>query len=68
MLSLIAGLTSGLMGIGGGFIAKGQHNKFADYLNKQEVKMPGAMDTAESIFQGNASQGLPGKETIEDDI
>lgn len=68
MLSLIAGLTSGLMGIGGGFIARNQHNKFADYLDKQKVTMPGAMGAAESIFQGNASQGLPGKETIEDDI
>jgi len=67
-LSLIAGLTSGLVGVGGGLLAKKAHNKFADYLDKQEVKMPGAMDTAEGIFQANASQGLPGKETIEDDI
>jgi hypothetical protein len=67
-LSLIAGIASGLANIGGGLLARRSHNKYADFLNEQKVEMPGAIGAAESEFRGMASQGLPGKDAIADDI
>jgi hypothetical protein len=67
-LPLIAGLASGLANIGGGMLAQRSHNKYADFLDEQKVKMPDAIGSAEAEFRGMASKGLPGKETIADDI
>lgn len=67
-LGLVTGLLSTLVGAGSGLLANKSHRDFADYLNDQKFTMPTAMDSAESEFRNIASKGLPGKETIEDDI
>ncbi len=67
-LPLIAGGVSLLGNVIGGALAKRSHNKYADYLDDQKVEMPGAIGQAETEFRGMASQGLPGKDAIADDI
>jgi len=66
-LGLMAGINAAL-GLGGGIMGKIKHDDYANLLEDQELNMPGAMGSAESIYQGLASQGLPGKETIQDSI
>jgi hypothetical protein len=67
-MSLLLGLGGAVASGVAGVFAKRQHNKFADYLNENDLAMPESMSSAESVYRGMASQGLPGKETIEGDI
>jgi hypothetical protein len=60
----MAGINAAL-GLGGGVAGYFKHNDYADLIEDQELNMPGSMGSAESIYQGLASQGLPGKETIQ---
>ena len=67
MFGAMSAISSGIQ-LASGIIGKTQHDKYANLIEDQELEMPGAIGKAESIYDQLASQGLPGKETIQGDI
>ncbi len=52
----------------GGIFGKSQHNKYADMLMGLEKTMPESILRAEGLYEEQATQGLPGFESIKSDI
>ena len=51
-----------------GYIARREHEKYAKLLEKQKMTVPGSIYDAENIYRSLASDGLPGKETMQANI
>ena len=62
--ALIGGGVSALTGIISGAVAKKQHNKYADILNKQTFEIPESVGTANDIMANLSTQGIVGMDRI----
>lgn len=58
----------GIANLIGGISANKKHKEYAKMLQGLSMTMPTAITDAETLYKGNASQGLPGYETYMADI
>lgn len=61
-------LLSSLPSIIAGMFAKGQHNKFASFLEDMAKDLPTGIEAGEDIFRELASKGMPGYEVAKERI
>lgn len=61
-------LLSSIPSIIAGIVAKGQHNKFATFLEGEAKNLPTGIEAGEDIFRELASKGLPGFEIAQERI
>ena len=61
-------LLSSLPSIIAGIVGKGQHNKFASFLEDMAKDLPTGIEAGEDIFRELASKGMPGYEVAKERI